>query len=267
MRFFLIGLIILNTGVFAWQLLKEDQARPTVTAVNRGVEKLVLARELADQKEQEAIRKQLALDEIKKQKEADLLKAKREAEQRKLKERQVAEQKRQQALVAKSKRDAQIQASKPKGSVCYQMGQFKERSEANVALTGLDALDYKAKLVADYSAKSKFLVYLPGYSSLQGAQKATADLVSKGITDFQILAVYGKKNGISLGVFSQYDTANNRIREIKKLGYEPILQAISGKLEYHIDFNKRDKSTLSDGESSFLQKTLKNIKISQINCV
>jgi len=267
MRFFLLGLLILNTGVFAWQLLKEDQPRQRVPAADRGVEKLILAREFEDQKAQAARREQLALEAIKKQEEAALLKANKEAEQEKLKAQQVAEQKRKQALIAKSRRDTEIQASNNEGSVCYKIGQFKERKEANVALTGLDALDYNAKLVADYSEKSKFLVYLPGYSSLQDAQKATTDLKSKGINDFQILAVYGKKNGISLGVFSQYDTANNRILEIKKLGYEPILQAISGKLEYHIDFNKRDKSALSDGESSFLQKSLKNIKISQINCV
>lgn len=245
MRFFLIGLLILNIVFFIWQQSRDSTPAAPFIAVSNGVEGLVMVREQA----------------------AVLAQAMQKADQKKT--RQSATQVKDFAAAPRKpeiKADKNPKIVRKKKAYCYQLGQFKAREEVDVALTGMNALDYQAELKMDYPLKSKLLVYLQAYPSLQEARKVTEDLKSRGITDYQILAVYGKKNGISLGVFSSREVALDRVREIRNIGYEPVLQPVSGKLWYKIRFSRRDKAELSGQETRFLLKSFKNIKIRPIKC-
>jgi len=245
MRFFLIGLLLLNIVIFAWQQFNDDLLEESFVAVDKGAEGLVLVREQDDihVKSQQPVISPSASTAT-----TSPVSVQNETKDSK-------------PAVIKT-----VVKTKSIGPFCYQLGQFAAKKEADVALTGMSALDYKVKLRVEYPPRAKFLVYLPAYPSINEARKVTRDLKSKGISDFQILAVYGKKNGISLGVFSQYEIAVNRVKEIQNLGYEPILYPVSGNLSYKIDFSKHDKTELSGQESGFLLKSFKNVKIRPIKC-
>ena len=150
---------------------------------------------------------------------------------------------------------------------CYLMAYFGNQEDAESAVAGLQALDYKAELDLVYPEKARLLVYLPAYPDIKQARKVTRDLKKKGIRDFQILAIRGSKNAISLGVFSHADTAKERIKEMRDLGYHPIVQSVVGpSIRYRVYFHKTGRTVLNAEERRFLINSFKKVKITTTKC-
>jgi len=242
MRFFLYGLLLLNVALFAWQLLSPELPEARLPAVDRGVEPLVLMSE----------KEHAANSPVPATEKPVIPVAESTPPRPKTVPRQAATPK------------PAVQKKAP--PVCYQLTGLERRKEVDIALTGMQALGYATELKTDYKKGSKFLVYLPSYPSLAEARKVTAALEDKGVRDYQILALEGKKNSISLGVFSLHNIAEKRLLEISQLGYEPVLQPVSGKIRYRILFSKGDNSRLTDEEDRFLLNSFKNSTISTIKC-
>jgi len=150
---------------------------------------------------------------------------------------------------------------------CYQMAYFTSHHDAEAALSGMNTLGYKTRLDTIYPEKGRLLVYLPSFQDIEQARKVTQELRSKGIKDYQILAIKGSTNAISLGVFSHADTAKERIKEISRLGYEPVVQSVVGPpIKYRVYFYKINRSILNKDERQFLINSFKKVKINTIKC-
>jgi len=168
------------------------------------------------------------------------------------------------ALKAGKKETAQMQVVV---SQCYQMAYFTSHQDAEAAISGMSTLGYKTRLDTIYPEKGRLLVYLPSFQDINQARKVTEELKSKGIKDYQILAIKGNTNAISLGVFSHADTAKERIKEIRKLGYEPVVQSVVGPpIKYRVYFYKINRSILNKDERQFLTNSFKKVKIITIKC-
>lgn len=221
---------------FSWQIIPSNPPAPRFSAADPGVEKLVLASEHAE----EQARK--------------FLKIKQEALRRKQQE-EIRQARQEEAARTRAK------------ASCYVLGDFLIKNDAKVALKGIKALDYQASLKTYYPEKSKLLVYLPSFPTLADARKVVRELKAKGQEDFQILAIKGKRNGISLGVFRQPTMAEERVAEIASLGYSPIMMSVTGKkIKYRINFNKKNSISLTDDEKRFLAKSFKNVAIKPLKC-
>ena len=72
-------------------------------------------------------------------------------------------------------------------------------------------------------AKLGYWVYLPPFSSKREADAAADMLRKRGVKDIYVVTDEANRNAISLGVFSQHDGAVERTKEMKKLGFKPVL--------------------------------------------
>ncbi len=150
---------------------------------------------------------------------------------------------------------------------CYLMGVFEQRQAAEYRMTEMHALGYIAKVAIQYTQKANYVVYLPAYPSYAEASVVTEQLRERGKQDFQILAIKGQKNSISLGVYSRPGTAEIRRREIAALGYEPVVAPIYGEPSgYTIEFRKKDGSELDENEKDFLLISEKKLTIDTVKC-
>lgn len=71
--------------------------------------------------------------------------------------------------------------------------------------------------------KLGYWVYLPSFRSRKEAEAAEALLRKRGIKDLYIVADEANRNAISLGVYSQRSGAVERRKQLRKLGYHPVL--------------------------------------------
>lgn len=111
-------------------------------------------------------------------------------------------------------------------STCYEIGPFSKREDAQQLLE-LMKPDVKQVTLYDKSKMlTKFWVFLPSQKNLQAAKKMVNQLASKGIKDYQILTILGKKNAISLGLYKDRKLAELQVQHIKSLGYSPEIRVI-----------------------------------------
>ena len=68
-----------------------------------------------------------------------------------------------------------------------------------------------------------YWVYLPPFQNRKQAEAAEKLLKKRGIQDLYIVADEAKRNAISLGVYSQRSGAVERRKQMRKLGYHPVL--------------------------------------------
>lgn len=71
--------------------------------------------------------------------------------------------------------------------------------------------------------KMGYWVYLPPFSTRKEADAAAEMLRKRGVKDIYVVADEANRNAISLGVFSQHDGAVDRVKEMKKIGFKPVL--------------------------------------------
>ncbi|MGH8372410.1 MAG: SPOR domain-containing protein [Gammaproteobacteria bacterium] len=71
--------------------------------------------------------------------------------------------------------------------------------------------------------KLGYWVYLPSFRSRKEAEAAEVLLKKRGVKDLYIVADEANRNAISLGVYSQRSGAVERRKQIRKMGYHPLL--------------------------------------------
>lgn len=121
---------------------------------------------------------------------------------------------------------------------CYTLGPFKAVDDADKVREELKGVGLTAKrrMSTDNTRKGLW-VLLPPASSHAAARKTIDALKSKGIKDYFLVATGDKANAVSLGVFSQADTAQRRFEQIVKLGFKPVIQHVNLPLrEYWLDW-------------------------------
>jgi len=107
---------------------------------------------------------------------------------------------------------------------CYNIGPIKTKIKAKQLADGLRALEMS--VVQRIEAPKKLMghwVYLAPPGGKAAARIQMQELKNKGITDIALLTKQQPKYAISLGLFKQQKTANQRLEEILALGYPALL--------------------------------------------
>ncbi len=165
------------------------------------------------------------------------------------------------------KRQPAVRPAQASAGSCYNLGLYTQRQEAENRRVTMQALGYNAKLTTKYAKKVIYLVYLPAYPSYTEASKVTEQLKESGQLDYQIQSIKGKKNSISLGVYSQPNTAEIRRQEIAALGLEPLVEPVYGQpMGFNIEFSKNSGLALTEGERDELLQSEENKSIAAIKC-
>ena len=90
------------------------------------------------------------------------------------------------------------------------------------------------------------------------------ELKNKGVTDYRLISRGNLQNAISLGLFTNQASVNNRLRELEQKGYKPVVVPYyDGKRIYWVDVQ-------FDAETKFLVQVYKGYpsryKSVPVNC-
>ncbi|MEJ2440076.1 MAG: SPOR domain-containing protein [Gammaproteobacteria bacterium] len=121
---------------------------------------------------------------------------------------------------------------------CYTLGPFKAVDDADKVRQELKQAGLTARRRSSTDTTRKgFWVLLPPAASHAAARKIIDELKAKGIKDYFLVATGDQTNAVSLGVFSQSDTAQRRFEQLVELGFKPVLQKVNlPKREYWLDW-------------------------------
>jgi hypothetical protein len=77
--------------------------------------------------------------------------------------------------------------------------------------------------VSEAANRSLFWVYLAPQQSRQGAEAVLDTLAGKGIRDFRLIDRGNLANAVSLGLFSSQSQVNERLRQLREQGFQPVV--------------------------------------------
>ena len=133
------------------------------------------------------------------------------------------------AKVADKKADAKPDA-KPK-LVCYQATDL-DSAAASKLKAALNKAGLAAKMHETVQETGrtggKFWVYLPSYANRDEAVKQSAALKDKGFDNYIVNTEGENKNGLSMGLFSQEDSAKAMVKRLNDSGYPAKLAPRGG---------------------------------------
>ena len=90
---------------------------------------------------------------------------------------------------------------------------------------------------------------LPPAESREAAQQSVARLKQLKVTDYFLVATGEKTNAVSLGVYSQFESAHRRIKEMQDLGFKPDFEKVElPKREYWLDWSRDSGKTVPQTE-------------------
>jgi hypothetical protein len=95
----------------------------------------------------------------------------------------------------------------------------------------------------DDKGRQLFWIYLAPRDNKANAVAAIKDLKNKGVKDMRLISRGDMVNAVSLGLFSTQAAVNRRLREIKSIGYKPIVVPHYGGKKIHWLDIRIDKKT------------------------
>jgi hypothetical protein len=154
-------------------------------------------------------------------------------------------------------KERQTQKEQPIKRSCFSLGPFADKQQADLVSGLLKSSGIKAKRRISKDARRKaYWVLLPPAESKEAAQKSVARLKQLKVDDYFMVVTGDKTNAISLGVFSKFESAHRRIKEIQDLGFKPEFEKVElPKREYWWDWPKDGGKSL---DASVMTK-IKNI--------
>lgn len=152
-------------------------------------------------------------------------------------------------------KEKQTQKEQPIKRSCFSLGPFADKQQADLVSGLLKSSGIKAKRRISKDARRKaYWVLLPPAESKEAAQKSVARLKQLKVDDYFMVVTGDKTNAISLGVFSKFESAHRRIKEIQDLGFKPEFEKVElPKREYWWDWPK-------DGGKSLDESVMTKIK-------
>ncbi len=117
-----------------------------------------------------------------------------------------------------------VRKTEQKKQLCVSFGPFTELNQASELSNWLRGNKIKTRQRTDDGEKDQyFWIYLSPSGSKDEAISAIADLKDKGVRDYKLINTGNLQNAISLGLFSSQASVNRRLKEIKDIGYQPIM--------------------------------------------
>ncbi len=132
-------------------------------------------------------------------------------------------------------------ATMPEGR-CHALGPFETPKQAGLAAAALKAAGIEAQRRTLKSARRKaYWVLLPPAESRAEARKSLKKLKELKVHDYFLVPTGPKANAISLGVFSKFESAHRRIKQMQKLGFKPTFEKVElPKREYWLEWPVAD---------------------------
>jgi len=120
------------------------------------------------------------------------------------------------------KRTEKKVAPKPQKSAeaaCFTFGPFSKADSADKAVKAAKALGVSVERRRESQRTPKgYWVYLPPSKSYRAAKRKVSEMQKKGLTDLFIMGEGSRKNAISLGLFKSKKTAEDRLKQVSKMG-------------------------------------------------
>jgi SPOR domain len=108
--------------------------------------------------------------------------------------------------------------------LCVSFGPFTEKGQADELSKWLQEKEIQTKQRGEGGKQDQyFWIYLSTGESEDEARAAIEDLKGKGVKDYKLINKGNLQNAISLGLFSTQSAVNNRLNELKNVGYQPII--------------------------------------------
>jgi hypothetical protein len=151
----------------------------------------------------------------------------------------------------------------PPPPICHTIGPFPERGLAEDFMARLTAQEQPpAVRSVQIEEPSGYWVYLPPRPRAE-ARRIVNELAAKGVDDYFL----GREGSISLGIYSDKRIAENRARDIGKLGYQPQLEPRFVNREvYWVDFEERGPDYTSDEQWRALLNAQPELRHEQLAC-
>ena len=108
--------------------------------------------------------------------------------------------------------------------LCVSFGPFTEKGQADELSNWLQEKKIQTKQRGEGGKQVQyFWIYFSAGESEDEALAAIEDLKGKGVKDYKLINKGNLQNAISLGLFSTQSAVNNRLNELKSVGYKPII--------------------------------------------
>ncbi len=139
----------------------------------------------------------------------------------------------------------------PNGT-CYTLGPFETTRQAGLAAAALKTAGIPAERRVSKDARRKaYWVLLPPAESRAEARKSLKRLKELKVHDYFLIPTGEKANAISLGVFSKFESAHRRIKQMQKLGFKPTFEKVKLPrrvywLDWPVDAGKPDPGVLEE---------------------
>lgn len=110
---------------------------------------------------------------------------------------------------------------------CYRVGPLPTNEAVTKATKQLDAIGFKhEERKVEQRQEAGQRIYLAGFSDYKTAEAKRAELSRLGIKDHALLNGPDKKILIALGLFTQPNLAERRVRELKKKGVQAQIETV-----------------------------------------
>ncbi len=137
---------------------------------------------------------------------------------------------------------------------CISFGPFAKRKQADELSRWLEKRKIHTNQKAEDGKQNQmFWVYLSASESEEDAMAAIEDLKGKGVQDYQLIKKGNLQNSISLGLFSTQSAVNNRLNELKSIGYKPIV------VPYHQDQSIIWVNVMGDTNDASMENVLSEL--------
>jgi hypothetical protein len=139
---------------------------------------------------------------------------------------------------------------------CYSVGPFETKKLAGTAATILHAAGIQAQRRLSTEARRKaYWVLLPPAESREAAKKNIARLKQLKVDDYFLVQTGDMVNAVSLGVFTMFESAHRRIKEIQDLGFKPAIEKIElPKREYWLDWPQESGRSVTESDLNNIRK-------------
>ena len=155
----------------------------------------------------------------------------------------------------------------PSGGGCLFLGGFDEESPALSLEQRLLSLDIQSEIRRiDTEVGVDYWVYLPPLASRQASLRQLRELQSRNI-DSYIITVGDLANGISLGIFSQKDSAEGVVARLSEVDYSALVRELPRMhSKYWVQVSAASRDQLGDGVMECLKADMPALQFRHMPC-
>lgn len=152
---------------------------------------------------------------------------------------------------------------------CYSLGPFKNKNQSALAAKIIHAetsIEPVPRVRKDAKRKA-YWVLLPPAESKAAAKESVAKLKKKNVRDYFLVVSGEQTNAVSLGVFTKFESAHRRIKQIQEMGFTPRVEKVNlPKKEFWLEWTKESGEKLGKDILQRLKKIQAEITMLERSC-